>query len=250
MVLKKSVQRYYVDNPRMVSSPFGGIEGVNRSLYLEVFNELGINPHEKNVLDVGCGRGHVGEVVEQLGGTYTGVDFVASGSGFRLALSDACELPFPDGQFDLLFCVDAFEHFPDQLRASSEFRRVLKEGGSVFLSVPNYSNVAGLVKKFCETFGSYDKDTWAPFGNWKAQELETHITSRKVRKTFNRAGFSQMKRIGYGVDVGMGLFPWIEHGKMPEAIKFRMQRLLRSLGRPIAKLWPDASLHGFWKIDV
>lgn len=248
--MSEKLRRYYEENPLMVSSPFGGVDGINSELLLNVFHDLDIDIQAKKILDVGCGRGFIEEFVVNSGGDYTGVDFVSSRQGFRLALADSAGLPFADNTFDALFCIDAFEHFPDAQKAVVEFHRVMKPDGLVFLSVPNYANIAGLVKKCCETFGRYEKNTWAPFRNWQPQELEHALTSGRVRRLFKKAGFNKLKRIGHGPEAGLGLFPWIEHAKMPEAIKFRLQRLFIAIGPAIAAVYPDASLHSFWKIEV
>ncbi|MBI5093915.1 MAG: methyltransferase domain-containing protein [Candidatus Hydrogenedentes bacterium] len=248
--MSKDLQEYYRRNPLMVSSPFGGVDGVNHELAREVFDRLGIALAGRRILDTGCGRGYMGDYVRELGGTYVGTDFVASRAGFTLALADAAALPFPNGTFDTVFCIDAFEHIPEPEQATREFRRVLRPGGFVFLSAPNYSNVAGLVKKVCEGAGWYERNTWAPFRNWQPQELEHPLTGTAIRRVFGAAGFTRFTRIGHPVEVGIGLFPWVEHAKMPEAIKFRLQRVFAAAGPSIVSVWPAASLHGFWRIEV
>jgi SAM-dependent methyltransferase len=248
MVLGDPVRAYYEQHPLMVSSPFGGIDGVNRDLLLDVWRRLDVNVAGRAILDVGCGRGHVGEFVEEQGGTYTGVDFVASRAGFHLALADAVRLPFTDGSFDGVFCIDAFEHFPGPGKAVCEFRRVLRPGGFIFLSTPNYGNVAGIVKWYCERYGRYGKDTWAPFRHWQPQELERPLTRRAVSRLFRDGGFTHLRWIGHADEAGLGLFPWIAHPRMPEAVMFRLQRIFGSMGRTVVRLWPGASLHTFWKI--
>jgi ubiquinone/menaquinone biosynthesis C-methylase UbiE len=250
MVLSDPVRAYYEQNPLMVSSPFGGIDGVNRDLVFDVWRRLGVNVVGRAILDVGCGRGHIGEVVEEQGGMYTGVDFVASRAGFRLALADAVRLPFTDGAFDGVFCIDAFEHFPHPEQAAREFRRVLRPGGFVFLSVPNYGNVAGIVKWYCERYGRYEKDTWAPFRRWQPQELERPLTIRTVRRVFREGGFTDLRWIGHAGEAGLGLFPWMAHPKMPEAAMYRLQSIFGSMGESVVRLWPGASLHTFWKIEL
>ena len=250
MVLNRRVQDFYRDNPLMVSSPFGGVDGIHRDLFLDVFETLGIDLNGKKVLDVGCGRGFPSAIVRDRGGSYTGADVVANGSGFALSVADAAALPFPDAAFDLVFCIDAFEHIPEPLEAAREFRRVLTDDGIFFLSAPNYSNVAGLVKKWCEAFGAYERDTWAPFRNWQPQELETFFTGHFLRGIARDAGFTRVGCIGHAAEVGLGLCPWIDHAKMPEAIKFRLQRLFNAIGPAVVRAWPGASLHEFWKIEV
>lgn len=45
-------------------------------------------------------------------------------------------LPFRDEQFDFVICTQVLEYFPDPRQATSEIRRVLRKGGSAFLSAP------------------------------------------------------------------------------------------------------------------
>lgn len=245
----QKLRAYYEANPLMVSSPFGGVDGINQALLQSVLEQLGFEIAGKRVLDVGCGRGYTGEVVRDLGGEYIGADFVVSRSEFPLIQADAQALPFPGSAFDLVFCVDAFEHFPNAAAAVREFHRVLRPGGGVFLSVPNYGNVAGLVKWWCERFGQYERNTWAPFRRWQPQELEHFVTGGGIARLFHRGGFTPICRIGHGPEAGLGLFPWIDHPHMPEAIQFRLQRLFRAIGPAIARLTPTTSLHLFWRFE-
>lgn len=249
MALNRQVQDYYRENPLMISSPFGGVDGIKGDLLLDTFEKLNISIKSRRVLDVGCGRGYAESVVRDAGGDYTGCDFVASRPGLKFALADGSQLPFPASAFDGVFCIDAFEHFPEGPAAAREFHRVLKDDGFVFLSVPNYSNVAGLVKAYCEKTGSYRPNTWAPFRQWQPQEFESALTEYRVRRMFTDAGFSRFRCIGYGPEVCLGLFPWIAHRHMPERVMFRLQKLFGLIGPSIAGVWPGASLHMFWKIE-
>jgi SAM-dependent methyltransferase len=59
---------------------------------------------------------------------------VIEGGGARLLDGDASDLPFPDGSFDLVFCVAVLEHLLDLPRALAEMHRVLVPGGLVHAS--------------------------------------------------------------------------------------------------------------------
>lgn len=233
----------------MVSSPFGGIDGIQTSLLNEVLDKLDIDLTGKRVLDVGCGRGYIEDLVIARGGQYIGADFVVSRTGFPLVRADAARLPFAAASMDALLCVDASEHFPEPEAAAREFFRVLRPGGTYFLSAPNYGNVAGVVKRACEAMGWYAKDTWAPFGRWQPQELEQPLTPGYVRRLYANAGFAGIRAIGHAPEVGLGLFPWVDHPKMPEALQFRLQRFFAKVGPCVVRRAPAASLHLFWRMD-
>lgn len=246
---RQRLQRYYEANPRMVSSPFGGVDGIDAALLRDVFARLGVDFAGARVLDAGCGRGFTGGLVRELGGVYLGVDIVVSRAGFPLAQADAAALPVATASVDRVLCFDAYEHLPEPAAATAEFFRVLRPGGVLFLSAPNYGNVAGLVKWWCERFGAYERDSWAPFGRWLPQEREHLLTARRVRRLFRDAGFVPGRRIGHGPEVGLGLFPWLDHPRAPDAVRFRLQKVFAAVGPGVARVAPGASLHAFWRFD-
>ena len=49
------------------------------------------------------------------------------------------ELPWPDGSFDLITCLDVIEHTPDDVVALRELLRVSKPGGWLLVTVPAYA---------------------------------------------------------------------------------------------------------------
>jgi ubiquinone/menaquinone biosynthesis C-methylase UbiE len=108
------------------------------------------------VLDVGCGNGrHTAEVcrwdcravgvdvsVQELKVAKYFLDHMRSrretvGHGDFMA-ADAEHLPFKDGVFDRIVCTEVLEHIPDDRAGIRELVRVLKPGGLMAVSVPNY----------------------------------------------------------------------------------------------------------------
>lgn len=49
---------------------------------------------------------------------------------------DLCEIPYPEGSFDVIVAVHVMEHIPDDRRALRELYRVLRSGGWAILDVP------------------------------------------------------------------------------------------------------------------
>jgi SAM-dependent methyltransferase len=50
-------------------------------------------------------------------------------------------IPLEDASCDDAFCQEGIEHFTDQFRALCEFNRVLRPGGALFVTTPNYSSL-------------------------------------------------------------------------------------------------------------
>lgn len=98
------------------------------------------------VLDAGCSSGYLLEDLrrELPDATLLGLDLVAGGlrrahalvPDAQLLLADVCALPIEDASVDVVLSANLLEHVPDDVRALSEFHRVLKPGGLAGVIVP------------------------------------------------------------------------------------------------------------------
>ncbi|HPG40415.1 MAG TPA: class I SAM-dependent methyltransferase [bacterium] len=250
-----TIQKFYQTEKALVTSPFIDQTGkFNRELMATVFNRLGIKTDKKTVADVGCGTGLLARYFVS-DNFYIGLDLVrhetlpALGDRQHTFIqADAQCNPLQAQSVDFLLCLDSFEHYPDQVKAAREFFRVLRPGGYMFLSIPTYANVAGIVKRTLEESGSYARNSWAPFDYWKPEALEHYITPRKIRNIFRTAGFKEFSMIGYDREVVVGLFPWIWHPNCPRLAAAIISRFFRVIAGPLVRIHPAASLHTFWKI--
>jgi len=107
--------------------------------YYKYFDlELG----DKKVLDIGSSIGsfkkskkfNTTEDHLQKTKKYTTID-INPLSGADI-IGDAHELPFKDGEFDVIIANNVIEHFYDPARAVGEMRRVLKKNGHIYFTVP------------------------------------------------------------------------------------------------------------------
>lgn len=105
---------------------------------------LGIPPGSR-VLDVGTGTGvFVPYLLQRMdGGRLVCLDIAeemlkrARAKGFpgnvEYLHGDVASLPLSDGIFDAVVCYSSFPHFQDKARALAEMRRVLRDGGRLFI---------------------------------------------------------------------------------------------------------------------
>jgi SAM-dependent methyltransferase len=114
---------------------------------LDVLERSGVTlDSSKNILDFGCGCGRVIRHIHAMTGAR------CHGSDYNPVLVDWCKdnlpfaqfdvngasppLPHADGQFDVIYALSVFTHFPEELQAAwmSELCRVLKPGGHLLMT--------------------------------------------------------------------------------------------------------------------
>jgi 2-polyprenyl-3-methyl-5-hydroxy-6-metoxy-1,4-benzoquinol methylase len=111
----------------------------------------------RQILEIGCGRGGFSEYLMS---TYPTIDRLCacdySESALEIGRSrilagpiswqkeDIQQLSFESQSFDTVISCETIEHVPKPRRALEEMHRVLKPGGRLFLTCPNYFNLFGL----------------------------------------------------------------------------------------------------------
>jgi 2-polyprenyl-3-methyl-5-hydroxy-6-metoxy-1,4-benzoquinol methylase len=135
----------------------------------------------KRVLEIGCGRGgfscwlsqqpcaprqiiaadfsstavHMGEQYAQAHGL----------RGITWEVGDIQAIAHPDSSFDTVISCETIEHVPDPRRAVAELGRVLKPGGRLFLTTPNYLGMMGLHRLYLRLCGRAFAEEGQPINN-------------------------------------------------------------------------------------
>ena len=117
--------------------------------------------------------------------------------GAMLVCGDAEALPFKDGSFGLVFHQGVMEHFRDPDPMLAENARVLREGGTLLVDVPQTLHVYTVIKKALIALGAW-------FAGW-----ETQFTPGQLRRVLRRHG----------------LRPYASYGRMfSPSLAYRMLR--------------------------
>lgn len=97
------------------------------------------------VLDVPTGTGVLADRLRKMGFEVSCCDInpsFFSVPDLKIEIGDLNQsLPYSDDSFDYLICLDGIEHTENPSNAIREFQRVLKKGGKIFLSTPNFLNI-------------------------------------------------------------------------------------------------------------
>lgn len=102
-------------------------------------------PAGATVLDIGARDGGLRAFLPA-GVTYQGIDIAPEFARADVLIQDISKgIPFPDGSYDFVFCIEVLEHVPNPFGTLGEIHRVLKPGGVLVLSVPNPYHVKEII---------------------------------------------------------------------------------------------------------
>jgi SAM-dependent methyltransferase len=113
-----------------------GYPGTTRFVLEHIADRAGVE-----VLEVGCGTGHWLSLMSEAGARVAGLDHSAGMlekararvPQAALELGTAEALPWPDGAFERVVCINALHHFPDKVEFVREAWRVLRPGGRLLI---------------------------------------------------------------------------------------------------------------------
>jgi SAM-dependent methyltransferase len=126
--------------------------------YIEILKVVELNASKnQKVLDIGTLYGHYAIALKRLGYCVYATDIKWSGTSLLEArlkneqipfyicnVEDG--LPFEDNFFDVIILSEVLEHLINPLKALSEIRRVLKNGGLLILTTPNFASLYNRIK--------------------------------------------------------------------------------------------------------
>jgi SAM-dependent methyltransferase len=115
-----------------------------REIVLSLVDSFARSRGRPAILDIGCGAGGTLRELEDRGFavgvdiSHRAIDFCRRRGCRRLVRGGDGDLPFASASFDLVIALDLIEHIDDDRAALAEYRRLLKTGGMLLLTVPAY----------------------------------------------------------------------------------------------------------------
>jgi ubiquinone/menaquinone biosynthesis C-methylase UbiE len=145
---------------------------------LPMFQRIGLDIKDKDVLEIGCGNGYGGYLLNQLQPkSYIGLDVMEEQVAiaqkkypqYQFLVQDATDLSqFADASKDVVIIFGVLHHIPEWRKVLDEIARVLKPTGSLFLEEPR-----GVDIKFFDFFFKWGH----PNTDFGLKAMEEHLMS-------------------------------------------------------------------------
>jgi 2-polyprenyl-3-methyl-5-hydroxy-6-metoxy-1,4-benzoquinol methylase len=144
-------------------------------------------PYRKSgrVLDVGCGAGHFLKIAMEQGWAAYGTE-VADGAfeqlsrlGINYFRGELRSASFPGQFFDVIYCSEVIEHLLDPAALLAESFNILRPGGILYLTTPNYDSLS--------------RRLIGPDWRVICKEHICYFTPKVLRRALTRAGFKAVK---------------------------------------------------------
>jgi SAM-dependent methyltransferase len=191
-------------------------------------------PLASPVLDVGAGGGANVRDLTGSGHAVIAVDISVdalrrAGLQGRSVAADVARLPFRDGAFPSAVCTEVLEHVAEPGAVFAEVSRALAEHGRLYVTVPNYANLAGLHKVLADRrSGRHDWNPWgAHVGGYEALMTGRRLW-RSARPWFD---LDRVRALDYGQAL-TGRFRPLDRLATGRAGQAVLRRLLPRLHRP------------------
>ncbi|MBI4912072.1 MAG: class I SAM-dependent methyltransferase [Acidobacteria bacterium] len=219
------------------------VEGAQALLYRgrarSVERQLESGPGK--VLDFGCGKGFLLEAFQRRGWMVQGVELSETSArharevlGIPVHVGALESLEAEPGSQDALVAWHVLEHLPQPRKALEGFRRLLRPGGVLMISVPNFGSLEA-------------RRTGAGWFHLDVPRHLVHFTPETLSALLSRAGFTVVRRRRFAPE--FDLFSFIQ--SLENRLGFpanRLYGLLRGKGAQVGSSASPAS--GLWAFLV
>lgn len=207
--------------------------GYNRTNYLspitiQRYHELldRFEPFRKTnkLLDVGAGCGFFLEVAKEKGwevyGTEFSDDIVAHcrEKGLEIRQGSLEQVGFDSEMFDVITCIEVIEHLVDPKKTTEEMHRIVRRGGCVYLTTPNFNALLRYRLKARYNIISFPLHL-------------SYFTTKTIGKMFGDAGFTKDRiwTTGYSqtrlrTSIGKSNQDYVSETSDDEMMRYRIER--------------------------
>lgn len=165
---------------------------INR--YEELLLILDNKSGSKKILDVGCGSGFFLETASRMGWNATGTEYddfsvnLCKSKGLYVIKGSIEDIKLEKGSYDAITSFEVIEHLSTPSSHLSTLFSLLKPGGTLYITTPNFNAVTKRLFK----------------SNWSVisyPEHLTYFTPKTLNTTLKSVGFIKLKLVSDGISV-------------------------------------------------
>lgn len=153
---------------------------ITRTRYLEILTTFASHRTHGRLLDAGSGMGYFLDTAKEVGWDVHGSEYdervveACRERGLTMWQGPLTDASYPDAHFDVITSFEVMEHLQDPLAELRNFHRMLRPGGLLYITTPN--------------FGSLSRRLLGP--DWSVVNYPEHLnyfTPRTLSKALDRA---------------------------------------------------------------
>lgn len=197
---------------------------ITRKRYEELLDSF--EPYRKTnrILDIGCGYGFFLEIAQKRGWEVYGSELTPQAcetceeKGIRTFLGELPENSFEKESFDVVVAIEVLEHLRSPLDYVKEIKNLLRQGGLLYLTTPNFNAYLRYRLK--------DKYDVIEYPNHL-----TYFTRRSLRFLFEKEGFiskkietTGMSVTRYRTSIGRSNQDYVSETSDDEMIRYKIER--------------------------
>lgn len=162
--------------------------------YNEILDEFEKYRKTNRIIDVGCGIGYFLEVAKERGWEVYGTEYTDQAieicEGKNISMEQGALDPnnYPSEYFDIITSFEVLEHINNPQEELASFYKILRKGGLVYFTTPNFNSLLRYRLK-----SHYDIITYP--------EHLSYYTPSTIHKVFKKSGFKSIKVLTTGVSL-------------------------------------------------
>lgn len=162
--------------------------------YRELLNYFEKYGTSRRLLDVGCGAGHFLDLAKQQNWEVDGTELtdeaveICRGKGINILQGKLSPGNYPPESFDVITSFEVLEHINNPLEEVKNFYTLLRKGGIVYVTTPNFN-------------------AWSRFllkEKWNVLAYPEHLcyySAQTLKKLFTMSGFSLLRLQTTGISI-------------------------------------------------